>query len=301
MESESEQAQARKHSDATSYDAVAPTFDAMSERFSAEIADALLRRATIAPSAHVLDLGAGAGLLTVRAAQIATSGRVVGIDHSSGMLNQARQKAQRGGVSDRVEYAQMDAESLAFDPGSFDGAVSLFVLAHLPNPDAALRELHRVLRPGGRLVAGVGSAAPLLSLEGLGRAALRLRGIALAAQGRLASAPMFMRRLLAELGVRGQETEHVHAALDVPALMAAAGFEQIESSWAGSTFELGPEEFWEVCAVYGSNERLRLGALAADQRDEIKAEFMKRATAIASRGGKLVYQSGAAIFAAVKA
>lgn len=297
---ESEQTQARKHSDAASYDAVAQAFDAMSERFSATIADALLERADIEATARVLDLGAGAGLLTVRAARLASGGKVVGIDHSAGMLGQALQKAQRLGVSERVECVQMDAERLAFDPSSFDRVVSLFVLAHLPNPDVALRELHRVLRPGGKLVAGVGSAAPILSLHGAGRAALRLGWLGLAARGKLAAAPAFMQRLLAELGAPGQEAEHVHATLDVPALMAGAGFDQIQSDWVGSTFELTPEEFWDVCAVYGSNERLRLAALTEAKRDEIKAEFMKRATAIAARGGKLIYQCGAAIFSAVR-
>ena len=301
MDVEGDQSRFQKEADAASYDTVAKSFDAMSERFSASIADALLKRAGIGQNDRVLDLGAGAGLLTIRAAKLASSGKVVGIDHSAGMLAQAQEKARRQGVSDRVECLQMDAEALTFEAASFDVVVSLFVLAHLPNPDAALRELHRVLRPGGRLVIGVGAGAPLLSREGIGRAALRVSHTILSAQGRLASAPGFLQRLLAEAEKPSTEVEHVHASLDVPALLAAAEFDQIRSGWVGTTFALGAEEFWDVCAVYGSNERLRLSALSAAARDAIKAAFMARANAILARGGKLIYQCGAAVYSAVKA
>lgn len=296
MEAESELARAQKRTDAASYDAVARSFDGMSERFSAAIADAVLHRAEIGLGDRVLDLGSGAGLLTVRAAKLAARGSVVGIDHSEGMLRQAREKAQAQGVSDRVALQQMDAEALTFEAGAFDAAVSLFVLAHLPNPDVALRELHRVLKPGGRLVVGVGAPAPLLSKEGVGRAMLRLRHMSMAAQERLATAPRFMQQVLADLGHPPGEADHVHAALDVPALLEAAGFSRSESSWVGSTFELTAEEFWDVCAVYGSNERVRLSALSEAARAALKDEFMARAGAIVERGGKLIYQCGAAIY-----
>jgi len=60
----------------------------------------------------------------------------------------------------------MDAESLNFDDEKFDVVVSLFALLHFPNPLAALEEIYRVLRPGGRMVLGVGSGIPIFSLSG---------------------------------------------------------------------------------------------------------------------------------------
>ena len=67
------------------------------------------------------------------------------------MLDRARLKAKL------ATFQVMDAEALQFEDGSFDVAATLYVLRHLPDPRAACRELHRVLRLGGKLVAAVGA------------------------------------------------------------------------------------------------------------------------------------------------
>src|SRR6185503_11997657 len=102
--------------------------------------------------------------------------RVVGIDISEAMLARARERAAARGLAERITLRTMDAEALAFDDAAYDVVVSLFALLHLPDPLRALREMRRVLRPGGRLVVGVGSGAPV-SIQGLVHRAGRLRDL----------------------------------------------------------------------------------------------------------------------------
>ena len=92
---------------------------------------------------EVLEVGCGTGLILQRLAGLAS--RAVGVDLSPGMLRKARERG--------LEVVEGRAESLPFPDASFDGAVSFKVLAHVPDVRAALAEMARVVRPGGRVVA----------------------------------------------------------------------------------------------------------------------------------------------------
>jgi len=308
MRGDSQSGRSVKRIDAASYDGAADTFDQLSERLSASIAARLLNLAQIESSSRVLDLGAGTGLLALRAAQVAETGKVVGIDHSASMLRKAKKKAAAQGLNGRVEFRKMDAEALEFGTGSFDIAISLFVLVHLPNPLAAAKELHRVLRPGGRVVVGLGAGPPLASGAGMAHAARRLWDSVSASRGRVITAPSFLRGLMLERGLLagGQESikaytsKHVQAELDARKILREAGFVGIRSSWVGATFNLSVEQFWEVCATFGSPERVRLAQLSAEQSAALKENFMHRASGVLSGGGKLIYRCGARMHAASK-
>jgi ubiquinone/menaquinone biosynthesis C-methylase UbiE len=101
----------------------------------------------------ILDLGSGPGFLACELAQeVGQTGRIVAVDISADMNSIASRRVAAAGLADRVAVIVGDATSLPFADATFDAAVSTQVLEYLAEPDAALRELARVLRAGGRIV-----------------------------------------------------------------------------------------------------------------------------------------------------
>jgi arsenite methyltransferase len=98
----------------------------------------------------VLDVGCGSGLLADdMAALVGADGRVIGVDTSKDMLRLAE---QRCADLPQVHLKQAQAETLPEEDQSFDAVVCVQVLLYLPDVPTALSEMHRVLRPGGRIV-----------------------------------------------------------------------------------------------------------------------------------------------------
>jgi demethylmenaquinone methyltransferase / 2-methoxy-6-polyprenyl-1,4-benzoquinol methylase len=114
------------------------------------------RRAMVAKVAagsddQVLDVAAGTGL--VSKALVERYGcRVVGLDQSAAMLSRARAKlAADPALAERVELVEAEAESLPFADAEFDHLTFTYLLRYVDDPAATLRELARVVRPGGRI------------------------------------------------------------------------------------------------------------------------------------------------------
>ena len=107
--------------------------------------------AALEPGQVVLDLGSGAGFDALLAARrVGPSGRVIGVDMTDAMLARARANAEKAGL-DFVEFRKGDIEALPVEDGSIDVALSNCVLNLVGDKDRAFREVHRVLKPGGRL------------------------------------------------------------------------------------------------------------------------------------------------------
>ena len=111
----------------------------------------LLTLVSLAPGEQVLDVACGTGLVSLEAARaVAPLGQVLGIDLSGQMVDAAGQRAAAQGLLN-ADFARMDGEALNIPDARFDAALCALGLMYMPEPAQALREMWRVLRPGGRL------------------------------------------------------------------------------------------------------------------------------------------------------
>ena len=117
------------------------------------VADARLR-----PGMRVLDIGSGTGYPALLAGEVVgATGQVAGIDLAESMLAVASRKAKAREMS-HVTFRTGDATALPFDAASFDAVISRFCLMFLPEITKALKDMVRVLKPGGYVAAAVWSA-----------------------------------------------------------------------------------------------------------------------------------------------
>lgn len=97
----------------------------------------------------VVDIGTGTGGMLPYLAEFAQ--RIVGIDHSAQMLRHARTRARRLGLSN-VEFHRADVSKLPLPGDTFDAAFAVLVLHHAPKPAIAVREMARIVKPGGQVI-----------------------------------------------------------------------------------------------------------------------------------------------------
>jgi demethylmenaquinone methyltransferase/2-methoxy-6-polyprenyl-1,4-benzoquinol methylase len=100
---------------------------------------------------RVLDVATGTADFAI-AALAAGAGEVVGVDIAGAMLERGRAKLRARGLDGRIRLQEGAAEHLEFSDGSFDAAIVAFGARNFERLDEGLREMHRVLRPGGRVV-----------------------------------------------------------------------------------------------------------------------------------------------------
>ena len=137
------------------FDSVASRYDIMNDLMSGGM-HRLWKRFTVDQAAvrrgqAVLDLAGGTGDLALKfARQVGDKGLVVLADINAAMLQEGRRRLVDAGIAGNVTIAQANAEDLPFEDGTFDRITMAFGLRNVTDKDAALRAMHRVLKPGGK-------------------------------------------------------------------------------------------------------------------------------------------------------
>jgi len=139
------------------FDTIAPRYDrftrvfsfGMDRRWKAELIDWI--RLAVGPESRVLDLACGTGDLALAAAERATHGSVRGVDASPRMIELARKRAAREAPHGNVQFQVGDMSSLEADTASVDAITAGYGLRNVPEYEVAVREIARVLKPGGRI------------------------------------------------------------------------------------------------------------------------------------------------------
>lgn len=137
------------------FDRIAGRYDLLNRLISFGV-DQRWRRRTVRSlalpaQARVLDLATGTADLALLLARMHPDARVTGVDPSLRMLEIGRTKVEQAGLQDRIELCAGRAESLPYPDGSFEAVTIAFGIRNVPDRAAGLREMARVLVPGGRV------------------------------------------------------------------------------------------------------------------------------------------------------
>jgi len=139
------------------FDSVASKYDVMNDLMSFGVHRLWKRftvsQAAVRPGQVVLDLAGGTGDLAAKfSRRVGSQGLVVLSDINSAMLTTGRDRLTDDGLVGNIDYAQANAEALPFDDDSFDCITMAFGLRNVTNKMQALESMHRVLKPGGKLL-----------------------------------------------------------------------------------------------------------------------------------------------------
>lgn len=221
------------------FDSIAPAYDLMNRLMTFGLDRVWTRRAVKSAVSHspgsILDVATGTADIALRLSEKVPDAQITGIDLSEGMLAIGRRKVEESGKSQSITLQQADCLALPFADDTFDAVTVAYGVRNFDNLLAGYREMHRVIRPGGKITV-VELATPTSPIV---KPLYRLyTGSIIPVVGRLlskdVSAYSYLPRSIAAVPQRSEMTE----------LMAQAGF----TDCSFRTFTLG------VCGLYTAHK-----------------------------------------------
>lgn len=246
---------------------IASDYEGAFEGLTSQLAEDVLRLLALRPGERVLDVAAGTGAFSLLAAR--AGAEVLATDFAPGMIERIRRRiAERrlSGISAEV----MDGQALAVPDASFDASVSVLGLIFFPDIAQGLREMRRVLRPGGRAAIVTWSDPRNLQLMTLVLRSIRK----VVPDFEPPAAPPVWARLAGEGGVREALEEAGFRDVEVSTVTRELRIESPETFWANFTSSAPPLAFLfrqlgpELTAAVG---REYLETLRAESRDGVPA------------------------------
>ncbi len=246
------------------FNAAADTFDAKPLGFWDRYGRRTVERLKLRSGAHVLDVCCGSGASALPATQaVAPTGTVIAVDLAEGLLALGRAKAKAAGLQG-VEFRRADMTALGFPDGHFDAVVCVFGIFFVPDMEAQVAELWRMVRPGGQLAIttwGPDIFAPAYEIW-------------LAA----------VRRVRPDLYSAFNPWDRITTPDAVGKLFADAGVRQVAVAAEGGYQVLrAPEDFWTI--ALGSGLRWTIDQMGAAAALGVKEEILN---ALAAKGVKRV-------------
>lgn len=238
----------------STFNAVSSSYDNHELRFFRDSARHLVDglKVHLRGDERVLDVATGTGHVAALLGQALPRGRVVGIDLSPNMLEQARSKVTELGLGN-VELMEMDMQAMAFPDASFDVVVSAFGIFFASDIEVQLRRLIEPVKPGGRIVMSTFREDYMSPLK-----------------------EMLMGRLIEKYGMAVPPTSWrlVASADACRNLCDKAGLENVEVVERDCGYHLSsPDEWWQV--VWNAGFRRWVSALEPQQREGFKREHLQ--------------------------
>ncbi len=243
------------------FDTVAKGYDHPALDFFPQTAKSMMEFLNLENNMHLLDVCTGTGVIALAAAEQLSEGRVVGIDLSNGMLSQAKNKAQIQSLKNTA-FKKMDLDQLEFEDNAFDVACSSFGLFFMEDMTKALKNIVKVVKPGGRIAMSTFTGDAFLPMSDMFLQCYNSFGKEVSGLSwKRLSTRELINELFLSVGINNVEIHHV-----------PLGYKMTD-----------PNMWWDV--VWNAGYRALLNQLTAEQQIEFKEKHMLEITELVGKEG----------------
>ncbi|MHB8846341.1 MAG: class I SAM-dependent methyltransferase [Nitrospirota bacterium] len=243
------------------FDTVSGGYDGKALRFFPASAENMAALLGFRGDEMVLDVACGTGHASFAVARTLPRGRVEAVDFSTGMLNQARRKAESLGIGN-IGFREGDMQDLPFPPASFDAAICAFGIFFVMDMEAQLAHIASRVKPGGRVMVSNFQENYFHPLKDLFVNKLAAYGVQ--------NPPQAWKRIAHEEGCRQ--------------LFETAGLSEIRVDKKNVGYHLGgAEEWWDI--VWNAGYRRLVAQLTKQDQERFKREHLEEVNSLRTRDG----------------